>query len=77
MIARRQGDHRHLAEALGNVGVMYYYQGDYDLAFDFLDQAEDAIHELGLMLEDGRFRNEASVRYGIAMAHTGLRLFHH
>ncbi len=33
-----------------------------------IDRPEDAIHELGLMLEDGRFRSEAAVRYGIALA---------
>lgn len=40
-IARRDGDRRRLAEALGNIGVMYYYKGQYGLAYDFLEQARN------------------------------------
>ena len=32
------------------------------------DRPEEAIRDLGQMLEDGRFRNETAVRYGMALA---------
>ena len=65
------------ADALGRAEQFPYRQTPEDLRYHLarmyllqkqIDQAEDAIRELRLMLEDGRFRNEAAVRYGIAMA---------
>ena len=65
------------ADALGRAEQFPYRQTPEDMRYHLarmyllqkqIDQAEDAIRELQLMLEDGRFRNEAAVRYGIAMA---------
>jgi tetratricopeptide (TPR) repeat protein/TolB-like protein len=44
--ARAESDHRRLAEALGNLGVMYYYKGEYALAYEFLEQARDLCAQL-------------------------------
>jgi predicted Zn-dependent protease len=38
-------------------------------------QPEDAIRELSRMLEDGRYRSEAAVRYGIALAQVRAKRF--
>jgi len=65
------------ADALGRAEQFPYRQTPEDMRYHLarmyllqkqIDQPKDAIRELQLMLEDGRFRNEASVRYGIAMA---------
>jgi len=65
------------ADALGRAEQFPYRQTPEDMQYHLarmyllqrqIDQADDAIRELQLMLEDGRFRNEAAVRYGIAMA---------
>ena len=65
------------ADALGRAEQYPYRQTPEDMRYHLarmyllqkqIGQADDAIRELGLMLEDGRFRNEAAVRYGIAMA---------
>lgn len=44
--ARRDNDSVCLAEALGNIGVMYYYKGEYLLAHEFLEQARDLCTDL-------------------------------
>jgi tetratricopeptide (TPR) repeat protein/tRNA A-37 threonylcarbamoyl transferase component Bud32 len=44
--ARRENDPVRLAEALGNLGVMYYYKGEYALAHEFLEQARDLCSDL-------------------------------
>ena len=65
------------ADALGRAEQFPYRQTPEDMRYHLarmyllqrqIDSPEEAIHELGLMLEDGRFRNESAVRYGIAMA---------
>jgi predicted Zn-dependent protease len=65
------------ADALGRAEQFPYRHTPEDLRYHLaranllqrqMERPEDAIHELGLMLEDGRFRNEAAVRYGIALA---------
>jgi predicted Zn-dependent protease len=65
------------ADALGRAERFPYRQPpadlDYQLARINLVQrqiglAGDAVHELTLMLQDGRFRSEAAVRFGIALA---------
>jgi predicted Zn-dependent protease len=66
-----------IADALGRAEQYPYRQTPEDLRYHLarmylvqkkLDRPEEAIRELKLMLEDGRFRNEAAVRYGIAAA---------
>lgn len=37
--AADENDPVHLAVALGNLGAMYYYKGEYAVAYDFLDRA--------------------------------------
>jgi len=44
--ARRDNDPVNLAESLGNLGVMYYYKGEYTLAHEFLEQARDLCTDL-------------------------------
>ena len=65
------------ADALGRAEQYPYRQTPEDIRYHLvrmyllqrqIDRPEDAIHELSLMLKDGRFRNEEAVRYGIAMA---------
>jgi len=65
------------ADALGRAEQFPYRQTPEDMRYHLvrmyllqrqIDQPDDAIRELSLMLEDGRYRNEAAVRYGIAMA---------
>ena len=65
------------ADAMGRAEQFPYRQTPEDMRYHLarmyllqrqIDQPEDAIRELQLMLQDGRFRNEAAVRYGIAMA---------
>ncbi|MGB5649048.1 MAG: M48 family metalloprotease, partial [Sedimenticolaceae bacterium] len=66
-----------IADALGRAEQYPYRQTPEDLRYHLArmglvqkqyDRPKEAIRELQLMLEDGRFRNEAAVRYGIAMA---------
>jgi predicted Zn-dependent protease len=40
-----------------------------------IDQPDDAVRELTMMLEDGRFRSEAATRYGIALAQIRAKRF--
>lgn len=65
------------ADALGRAERYAYRQTPDDMGYHLvrmylqqrqIDPPQDAIRELQLMLEDGRYRNEAAVRYGIAMA---------
>ena len=65
------------ADALGRADQFEYRQKPEDLRYHLtrleltqrqMARPEDAVHELGLMLKDGRYRNEAAVRYGIARA---------
>ena len=65
------------ADALGRAEQFPYRQTPEGLRYHLArinlvqrqyDRPEEAIRELQLMLEDGRFRNEAAVRYGIALA---------
>jgi predicted Zn-dependent protease len=72
------------ADALGRAEQFPYRQTPEDLRYHLtrtnlvqrrIEQPEDAIRELTLMLEDGRFRNEAAVRYGIALAQIRARQF--
>ncbi len=65
------------ADALGRAEQFPYRQTRDDLRYHLArinlvqrgyDRPEEAIRELQLMLEDGRFRNEAAVRYGITLA---------
>ena len=65
------------ADALGRAEQFAYRQAPEDLRYQLarinlvqrqMDRPEEAVRELGLMLEDGRFRNEAALRYGIALA---------
>ncbi len=53
--ARRERDDRRLAEALGNIGVMYYYKGEYALAYDFLEQARNLCDQLGQVADCGKY----------------------
>ncbi len=39
--AAERNDMPNLAVALGNLGAMYYYKGDYAVAYDFLDRAAE------------------------------------
>jgi len=65
------------ADALGRAEQFPYRQTTDDLRYHLarinlvqrrFNQPQDAVRELRLMLEDGRFRNETAVRYGIALA---------
>ncbi|MGB5744763.1 MAG: M48 family metalloprotease, partial [Sedimenticolaceae bacterium] len=65
------------ADALGRAEQFPYRQNPLNLSYELarinllqrqIPRPEDAIDELGGMLEDGRFRNESAVRYGIALA---------
>ncbi|MCB1803105.1 MAG: M48 family metallopeptidase [Gammaproteobacteria bacterium] len=66
------------ADALGRAEQFPYRQDADDLRYQLArmdlvqrqeDQPGDAVRELSLMLEDGRYRNRAAVEYGIARAH--------
>jgi len=46
--ARETDDGPRLAEALANLGVMYYYKGEYPLAYEFLDNARGLSAEFNL-----------------------------
>jgi predicted Zn-dependent protease len=72
------------ADALGRAEQFAYRQTPEDLRYHLartnlvqrrIERPEEAIRELQLMLEDGRFRNEAAVRYGIALAQIRARDF--
>lgn len=72
------------ADALGRAEQYAYRQTPEDLRYHLartnlvqrrIERPEDAIRELTLMLEDGRFRNESAVRYGIALAQIRARRF--
>ena len=65
------------ADALGRAEQFAYRQSPEDLRYHLarmdlvqrrITRPEDAERELSLMLEDGRYRNEAAVRYAIARA---------
>jgi tetratricopeptide (TPR) repeat protein/tRNA A-37 threonylcarbamoyl transferase component Bud32/ribosomal protein S27AE len=55
LAARRDDDSRRLAEALGNLGVMYYYKGEYPVAFDFLQQACELCGESGYQTDRAKY----------------------
>lgn len=66
-----------IADALGRAEQHAYRQNPEDLRYHLArinlvqrqaNRPEDAIHDLKLMLEDGRFRDEDAVRFGIALA---------
>jgi predicted Zn-dependent protease len=70
------------ADALGRAEQYPYRQTPEDLRYHLaritltqrqIGQPEDAVRDLTLMLDDGRFRNEAAVRYGIALAQLRAR----
>ncbi|MDJ0740128.1 MAG: M48 family metalloprotease [Gammaproteobacteria bacterium] len=72
------------ADALGRAEQFPYRQSPEDLRYHLarmdltqrqIARPEDAVRELTLMLEDGRFRNEAAVRYGIARAQLRAKQF--
>jgi predicted Zn-dependent protease len=72
------------ADALGRAERFPYRQTAGDLGYQLtrinllqrrIDQPEDAIRELSRMLEDGRYRSEAAVRYGIALAQVRAKRF--
>ena len=65
------------ADALGRADRYPYRQTPEDMGYHLvrmyllqrqIDRPKEAIRELQLMLEDGRYRNEEAVRYGITMA---------
>jgi predicted Zn-dependent protease len=65
------------ADALGRAEQHPYRQTAQDLRYQLarinlvqrgISRPEDAINDLTLMLQDGRFRSEPAVRYGIALA---------
>ncbi|MCG6967842.1 MAG: M48 family metalloprotease [Chromatiaceae bacterium] len=65
------------ADAMGRAEQYPYRQTTGDLRYHLarvnllqrqIDRPEEAVRELKLMLEDGRFRNEDAMRYGIALA---------
>lgn len=65
------------ADALGRAEQHAYRQNPEDVRYHLarinllqrqIDRPEEAIRDLQLMLQDGRFRNEAAVQYGIALA---------
>ena len=65
------------ADALGRAEQFPYRQNPQHLSYELarinllqrqIPRPEDAIDELGGMLDDGRFRNESAARYGIALA---------
>ena len=64
------------ADALGRAEQFAYRQAPEDLRYQLarinlvqrqMDRPEEAVRELGLMLEDGRFRNEAALRFRLAL----------
>ena len=70
------------ADALGRAEQFAYRQTPEDLRYHLarinliqrqISRPEKAVRELTLMLEDGRFRNEAAVRYGIVLAQIRAR----
>ena len=72
------------ADSLGRADQFAYRQSVDSLRYQLarvnlmqrrIDQPEDAIRELTLMLEDGRFRSEAATRYGIALAQVRAKRF--
>lgn len=65
------------ADAMGRAEQYAYRQSSDDLRYQLtradlvqrqIDHPEDAIRELSLMIEDGRFRNELAARYAMARA---------
>ncbi len=72
------------ADAMGRAEQFAYRQTPEDLRYHLahinltqrrIDRPEDAVRELTLMLEDGRYRNELAVRYGIALAEIRAKRF--
>ncbi len=72
------------ADSLGRADQFAYRQSVDSLRYQLaranlmqrrIDQPEDAIRELSLMLEDGRYRSEAATRYGIALAQLRAKRF--
>jgi predicted Zn-dependent protease len=66
------------ADALGRAEQFPYRQKSDSLRYHLvrmeltqrqIDRPEDAVRDLELMLEDGRYRNETAVRYALARAH--------
>jgi predicted Zn-dependent protease len=66
------------ADAMGRAEQFPYRQTSEGLRYHLarmeltqrqIEQPEDAIRDLNLMLEDGRFRNETAVRYALSRAH--------
>lgn len=65
------------ADALGRAEQFAYRQNTDDLRYQLVrmeltqrqaERPDDAVRELQLMLDDGRYRNQAAVQYGIARA---------
>jgi len=48
-LARERDDPHRLVEAVGNVGVMYYYKGEFPIAYDFMHRAGTMAAELNLL----------------------------
>jgi predicted Zn-dependent protease len=72
------------ADALGRADRYPYRQTPHDLEYQLarinllqrrIEVPSDAIRELGRMLADGRYRSEAAVRYGIALAQIRARQY--
>ena len=72
------------ADALGRAEQFPYRQTPEDLRYHLahtnlmqrrIDRPEDAVRELTLMLEDGRYRNESALIYGIALAEIRAKRF--
>jgi predicted Zn-dependent protease len=72
------------ADSLGRADQFAYRQSVDSLRYQLaranlmqrrIDQPEDAVRELTLMLEDGRYRSEAATRYGIALAQLRAKRF--
>ncbi|HEY3241861.1 MAG TPA: tetratricopeptide repeat protein [Phycisphaerae bacterium] len=54
-LARQVHDQMRLAEALGNLGVMYYYKGEHALAYEFLEKACSLCIELKLPADTAKY----------------------
>jgi predicted Zn-dependent protease len=72
------------ADALGRAEQFPYRQNPEDLRYHLArihllqrqyDRPEEAVRELQLMLEDGRYRNRSAVRYGIALSQVRAERF--
>jgi tetratricopeptide (TPR) repeat protein len=48
-LARQRGDRYRLAESISNIGVMYYYMGEYPLALECMKRAKDLLTQMKLL----------------------------